>query len=268
VHSGKDLARGLARRVGVRRIHVSTARLFCERAVLAARRSREVRSTGRILCYHSVGQRFMGVNDVAPERFREQIRWALDQGYQFVPAAEIARTGGNPKHLAITFDDATSSVLSNALPILREFGVPATVFVVTSWADHEEAWQRESFLGWQGIDDLRAAGVEIGSHSVTHPDFSKLNESQAVFELQESRRALEQRVGEVDEFAIPFGQSANWSSDMSRLAKDCGYTTLYAQAETTKPVGTVPRTFVTRFDNKRIFQAALGGAFDRWEEWY
>jgi hypothetical protein len=34
-----------------------------------------------------------------------------------------------------------------------------------------------------------------------------------------------------------------------------------------RPPGTVPRTFITRFDNDRLFRAALGGAFDRWEEW-
>jgi hypothetical protein len=46
-----------------------------------------------------------------------------------------------------------------------------------------------------------------------------------------------------------------------------GFKTIYSQAEETRPPGTVPRTFVTHFDDDRIFKAALRGAYDRWEEW-
>ena len=42
---------------------------------------------------------------------------------------------------------------------------------------------------------------------------------------------------------------------------------MFAQAEETRPAETVARTFVTRWDGDRVFRAALGGAFDRWEEW-
>jgi hypothetical protein len=47
-----------------------------------------------------------------------------------------------------------------------------------------------------------------------------------------------------------------------------GYEVVYAQAEETRPIGTIPRTFVTRFDGDLIFNALMTGVFDRWEEWY
>ncbi len=50
-------------------------------------------------------------------------------------------------------------------------------------------------------------------------------------------------------------------------ARAAGYTAVFAQSEERRPPGTVPRTFITRFDGDRIFRGALGGAFDRWEEW-
>lgn len=83
----------------------------------------------------------------------------------------------------------------------------------------------------------------------------------------DSRRVIQDRIrADVDSFAIPFGQSRNWHSELSGLARSLGYTTIYAQAVDTRAEGTVPRTFVTRFDRDRIFRAALEGAFDQWEE--
>ncbi len=59
----------------------------------------------------------------------------------------------------------------------------------------------------------------------------------------------------------------NWTPAAGKAAKAVGYKIVYAQAEETRPEGTVPRTFVTRFDGDRVFKALLGGAFGRWEEW-
>jgi peptidoglycan/xylan/chitin deacetylase (PgdA/CDA1 family) len=59
-------------------------------------------------------------------------------------------------------------------------------------------------LDWLGHGHLTATGVAIGSHSLSHPAFGRLPAVQAVRELMESRRELEQRLGvEVDSFAIP-----------------------------------------------------------------
>src|SRR5262245_9454674 len=98
--------------------------MCCERNILAAVGPRRQRTEGRILCYHSVGQPVWGVNDVSPEQFRRQIELALREGFRFVPASQIGRTGGGPRDLAITFDDGLKSTLTTAAPILAEYGVP------------------------------------------------------------------------------------------------------------------------------------------------
>jgi peptidoglycan/xylan/chitin deacetylase (PgdA/CDA1 family) len=256
---------------GLRRQDVAAARMYCERHWLAttagARRAR-TRSTGRILCYHSIGQPASGVNDVTPERFCRQIKLALRCGFRFVSASEIARTGGDPMDLAITFDDGWTSVLSEAAPILRDYDIPWLIFVVTSWSDHRSAWSKEFILPWRDIDHLMAKGARIGSHSVTHPDFGLIERTQMIDELRGSRDTILQRLGFTPKaFAIPLGQSMNWTPEASEMAREAGYETVYAQAEETHPSGTIPRTFVTRFDGDRIFSALLRGAYDRWEEW-
>ncbi|MGE3911707.1 MAG: polysaccharide deacetylase family protein [Chloroflexota bacterium] len=260
--------KGLIKKTGLRRTTLAAARMCCERHVLAAVGQRRVRTGGRIFCYHSVGQPVWGVNDVSPARFRRQIELALRAGYRFVPASEIAQTGGGPKDLAITFDDGLRSTLTTAAPILAEYGVPWSLFVVSDWADGDHTFEDGVMLRWSEIEKVAALGAEIGSHSVTHPNFSWLSPEQTLDELARSRRTIEQRLGIAPtSFAIPLGQSGNWPEVAAEAARQVGYTTVYAQAEETRPGQTVARTFVTRFDDDRIFSAALGGVFDRWEEW-
>jgi peptidoglycan/xylan/chitin deacetylase (PgdA/CDA1 family) len=241
--------------------------MACERTTLALARTRRVLPGGRILCYHSVGQAECGVNDVTPARFRHQIERALQRGYRFVPASVIAEGRGGARDLAITFDDGWQSVLGAAAPILRDHGIPWTLFVVSGWLDRPGTGPR-GILGWREIEALATAGVEIGSHSVTHPDFGRLCAQQASDELEGSRRAIADRLGTPpDVFAIPLGQSANWTEAAARAARQAGYRTVYAQAVETRPAGTVPRSFVTHFDNDLVFGALLHGAYDAWEEW-
>jgi peptidoglycan/xylan/chitin deacetylase (PgdA/CDA1 family) len=252
----------------LRRHHVAAARMLVERNALAVFGWRQKKNTGRILCYHSIEQPIFGVNDVSSAQFRRHIKLALRAGYRFVPASQIAETGGGAKDLAVTFDDATISVASHAEPILRAYSIPFTVFPVTSWCDHRMAWSRENILSWLGLERLMAKGVEIGSHSATHPNFAHLSFDQMVEELETSRHEIQRHLGlATNVFAIPLGQSTNWSPEAAMAATAAGYDIIYAQAEETRPRGTIPRTFVTRFDDDRIFKALLGGAFDGWEEW-
>lgn len=268
MNSVPKVLKKLVRATGAERRHVAALRMFGEREGLAAFGRRNRRTGGRILCYHSVGQSVMGVNDVPPRLFRCQLEWALAAGYRFVPASEIARTGGGPKDLAITFDDGFRTVMTEAAPILKDLGAPWTVFVVSEWSDGREPWSTREVLGWRELERLAADGAEIGSHSATHPDFGQLDPDRAREELEGSRDMIRDRLGFAPKtFAIPLGQSANWTPAASDAAREAGYELVYAQAEETRAAGTIPRTFVTRFDNTHVFGAALKGVFDRWEEW-
>ena len=258
----------LAKAAGIQRRDIAAARMYCERQLLASIVRRRHRNVGRILCYHSVGQPEFGVNDVSPSRFRRHLELALGRGYRFVCASEIARTGGGPRDLAVTFDDGLRSVLALAAPILRECRVPWSFFPVSEWCEHHSNWPPGVMMSWRDVEQLAAEGGELGSHSATHPDFGKLDPSRLSEELVGSRRMIERRVGIVPTtFAIPLGQSMNWTPAAAAAAREAGYEFIYAQAEETRPADTIARTFVTTFDNDRVFGALLDGAYDRWEEW-
>ncbi len=264
----KQALKSLVKRTGIERRHVEAARMFAERHALASAPRRRTRERGRILCYHSVGQPEFGVNDVTPDRFRRQIELALAMGYRFVPPAEIAANGGARMDLAVSFDDALKSVLTEADPILREHNIPYTVFAVAEWSDQGEDWQKEKVLSWDELGEMRARGVEVGSHSATHRNFGCIDEARARDEFTRSIETIERRLGfKTDVLAIPFGQSMNWNAVSDKCAREAGFSTIYAQAEETRPKGTIARTFVTHYDDDRIFKALLAGAYDRWEEW-
>jgi peptidoglycan/xylan/chitin deacetylase (PgdA/CDA1 family) len=160
------------------------------------------------------------------------------------------------------------SVLTVAAPILAEYDIPWSVFIVSEWADGRHHWGDDVILRWREIEQIAATGAEIGSHSASHPDFGMLGRERFADELGRSRRTIEDRTGvRATAFAIPLGQSDNWSPCATTAAHAAGYSTIYAQAEQTRPAGTVARTFISRWDNDRVFRAVLRGAFDRWEEW-
>jgi peptidoglycan/xylan/chitin deacetylase (PgdA/CDA1 family) len=262
------LRRAIRRRLP-RREQLAETRLFWERHSLALVGRRHPRARGRILCYHSIGQPEFGVNDVHPTRFQRHIELSLKAGYRFVRTSEIAQAGGGPKDLAISFDDGLKSVSTVAAPILRRYGIPYAVFAVSNWSDMKNPWYIDRVLDWREVELLLKDGAEVGSHSVSHPDFSKIEHQRAVDELCTSREVIRQRLGVApDAFAIPFGQSMNWPAACAKSAREAGYQFVYAQAEDTRPEGTIARTFVTKHDNDRIFKALLDGHYDRWEEWF
>jgi peptidoglycan/xylan/chitin deacetylase (PgdA/CDA1 family) len=264
---GKYRPRRLAYRSAVR------GRLCTERWGLAARHRvatdpAAVRR-GRILAYHSIGTPQWGVNDVNPRDFERHLQIAIDDGWSFATPAEVIAEPDKPQ-IALTFDDGPSSVLANALPVLRHHGIPATAFIVTGWASGQipDSFRR-FLLDWRGVSALQEGGMSVASHSVTHPDFARLEPGEVRRELETSREQLHRVLGvETDEFAIPLGQSSNWTHAAGLAAAEAGYTTVYAQCVQTRPKGTIARTFITRIDRPMLFRAALAGAYDSWEEWY
>jgi peptidoglycan/xylan/chitin deacetylase (PgdA/CDA1 family) len=263
-------SRGVASgRVRAHRGAVS-GRIRIERWALATRTAagRTPAKRGRILAYHSIGTPEWGVNDVTPRDFERHLQIAVDDGWSFATPAEVMAEPDKPQ-LALTFDDGMISVLTHAVPVLRHHGVPATAFVVTGWADGQRPDGYQLVLDWRGVTALGEAGMSLASHSVTHPDFGRLEPAEARRELEVSRERMSRMLGvETDEFAIPLGQSHNWTRAAGQAAAEAGYTTVYAQSVNTRPEGTVARTFITRVDRPALFRAALAGAYDNWEEWF
>ncbi len=106
-------------------------------------------------------------------------------------------------YITITFDDATHSQFQRAFPILRNAGMPATLYVNTSLIDSGDP----RYMSWDQVRTLAESGWEIGSHTVTHTALPTLSDVAVVGELVLARDRLEDEVGERPQsFASPFGE--------------------------------------------------------------
>jgi len=128
-----------------------------------------------VLTYHSVGT---GPLALPSDVFRRQMEW-LKQNTSVVSLSELVKGQIQSSKAgivcAITFDDGYASVHRYALPILREVGLPATIYLVAgAIGDHERKsssqfdglYPNEDMLIWQEASELQANGVQLGSHLV------------------------------------------------------------------------------------------------------
>jgi peptidoglycan/xylan/chitin deacetylase (PgdA/CDA1 family) len=115
--------------------------------------------------------------------------------------------------IAITFDDAFQDFEVEALPVLTSYGFATAVFAPALCVGGVESWRGADepprpLMDWAAIERAQAAGVTIGSHALTHPDLTSLDDAQLEEEVALSRDMLERRLGaEVRYFAPPYGRS-------------------------------------------------------------
>lgn len=98
----------------------------------------------------------------------------------------------------ITFDDGYKTVLTKAYPYLKAKGLTGICFVVTDWIG------QEGRLTWDDLKFLQEEGWEIGSHTMTHPDLTKISAAMAEIEIAGSKRALMQHSIIPKAFAYPY----------------------------------------------------------------
>jgi peptidoglycan/xylan/chitin deacetylase (PgdA/CDA1 family) len=80
------------------------------------------------------------------------------------------------------------------------------------------------FMNWDEIREMRAAGMEVGSHSHSHAILAHLSEEQQLEELSKSKEIIEQELGEtISAVAYPVGLSTDYTKATEQLAAQCGY---------------------------------------------
>lgn len=143
------------------------------------------------------------------------------------------RAGTLPERaVTLTFDDGYASVVRTAWPLLKERGLPATLFVVSAalvgplrfpWDAGETRRERYELLTPGELVDAVGQGLGVGSHTVTHPWLPGLEPALLEHELGESRARLQDLLGQpVDAIAYPTG---GWSPAVRDAAGRAGYTT-------------------------------------------
>lgn len=255
---------------------------------------RQSRPGLRILLYHRVSREPGGELAVTPEALDRQLRLVLASGRRIVPLSQVPallRTGvrgSSPSDtlssdsldrlVVLTFDDGYLDNLTQALPVLRRHGVPAAVFVPTTFpgSDRPFPWMADLGvdedrdpesrpLSWDELRELAARGVEIHSHGLSHADLTHLPPAEVRDEMLVSAGVIEREIGRrPTAFCYPFGFFA---AEVVSLAAGTGYemacTCRPGVNDGATPLHLLRRTMVETTDTPAVFRARLDGAFDR-----
>jgi len=202
-----------------------------------------------ILMYHMVTKTihpFETRYALSPDKFKRQMWYLKYKGYTpislddlheyFTDKTDITgkyRSGPTnglaKKPIVITFDDGYMDNYESALPILREYNFPATVFVVSSLVGKTNNWMRadgypeKPLMGWHEIEKMKGNGITVGSHTVNHYHLSHLSLEDAKIEIEESKKYIEDKLGiPINHFASSYGDMNEYIVNM---VKETGYRT-------------------------------------------
>lgn len=214
----------------------------------------------QVLMYHSISRPEVNYDPLctSPEQFESQMLYLKRHDLRGVSMRELylALNAGEATGLVgVTFDDGYEDFLDAAVPTLEKLGFSATVFVVAGMLGSENTWEHGSgprpqlrLLEADGVREVSERGMEIGSHSVTHPRLSGLDSQTLIREVEDSRQMLGEIVnGPIEGFSYPYGAV---DGPAVRAARKAGY--VYAVATKTQVEGGLhdwPRTYVGEKDS-------------------
>jgi peptidoglycan/xylan/chitin deacetylase (PgdA/CDA1 family) len=183
-----------------------------------------------VLAYHSISdERRDGTLrwSVSPGDFDEQMALLASRGRTALTVSGYAAVLGcdvppPARPVLVTFDDGFADLATTALPTLRRYGITATAYVITSALGTARSGEAGPALDWDQLEQLRANGVEVGSHSHTHRPLDCLSAVEVFREVNLSKQVLEGGLREpVSSFAYPYGYHS-WS--VRQQVQAAGYT--------------------------------------------
>ena len=187
--------------------------------------------SGVILMYHHVDDDTPQSTSISPAAFAEQLAFLEREDFNILPLIDLldsleSERSVPERSVAITFDDAYLSVLTEALPLLESRGWPFTVFVNTEAIDAGYG----GYLNWDELRLLGESGASIGNHSVTHSHLVRRLPAETASdwrqrvtgEVSVATDRLQAEVGEyqIPVFAYPYGE---YGAELKAIVQTLGH---------------------------------------------
>jgi peptidoglycan/xylan/chitin deacetylase (PgdA/CDA1 family) len=236
-----------------------------------------------ILMYHSIVDdyedtvSYYGVT-TGVARFSSHMEYLKSEGYHVLSMArviEMLAKGGpcdsDMPCVAITFDDGYRDNFTNAFPILKTHGFPATIYLATAYVgDRRQAFKGRECLTWDEVLEMQHEGIEFGSHTVNHPDLRSLDGNRIRNELSVSRDIIEQKLGcPVKAFSYPYAfpeVDLEYVARLKNIIAESGYascvTTILGRVRAGDDPFLLKRLPVNSGDDVSFLQAKILGAYD------
>ena len=224
-----------------------------------------------VLMYHEIADASETRSRLAvtPASFADQLAYLHDMGWRAISASELSvilmddATVLPEKTIVLSFDDGYENFYSRAMPLLSKYCFTASLFMTSGWVREARPYGPgiPQMLSWVQLSDLARSGIEIGAHSVTHPELDQLTDERLHDELFSSKKQLEDKLGmEVPGLAYPFGYS---NSATRQIAQKAGYSYGYAVgnkiATPNADLFAIPRLTVKRATSLDEFQRLING---------
>jgi peptidoglycan/xylan/chitin deacetylase (PgdA/CDA1 family) len=232
-----------------------------------------------ILMYHSVSEAARSTRhayfhtNTSPKAFEEQLKFLYERQYQVRNLGDAMGAALNPRRATvITFDDGFRDFYTHAFPLLSRYRYTATVFLPTAYIGD---WAHRSFNGtecmtWSQVRELQEAGIQFGSHTVTHPQLRALSTKDVEGEIRRSKETIEDKLGcPIRSFAYPYAfPETDWSfkRNLESILEQAGYEngvcTRIGTADRSDNRFFLKRLPVNSCDDATLFKAKLEGGYD------
>jgi peptidoglycan/xylan/chitin deacetylase (PgdA/CDA1 family) len=238
--------------------------------------------------YHSVSDSLFGKShpyyqiNCSPPVFARQMRWLRQNGYRTMDLTQMwtaMETGQDvSKTVVITFDDGYRDFYTDAFDAMRQCGFSATIFLATNRIQNSPVRiDGVDYLTWSEVAELHKAGIQFGSHTVSHPDLRSLSPEQIEYELGCSKETIEQKLGApVESFSYPFAfpeEDKTFTQFLVGILENLGFengvSTIIGRAGKHDNRYYLPRLPVNSWDDASLLRAKLEGGYDwlHWPQW-
>jgi peptidoglycan/xylan/chitin deacetylase (PgdA/CDA1 family) len=155
---------------------------------------------------------------VTPAHFDTQMKWLKNEGYITVnPEYLLSPVKLDKKPVIITFDDGYLDAYTEAYPILKNYDFKATFYIITDYVNSPY------YMTWDQIKEMKKYGINFGSHTLTHPDLTKINSETLDNQLRWSKNKLDSELNStITDFCYPSGK---YNNDTIAKLKELGYKT-------------------------------------------
>jgi len=180
-----------------------------------------------ILMYHSISENQHDPHAISLTEFTYQLRSL--QGARVISLEEGLRLLRDKRPLkntwVITFDDALLDFYTTALPVLKEFNFPVTMFVPTGLVGTNSIWDSydntKLLMNWAQLEECQQWNITFGSHTASHAKLTECADEVLMNELQISLRTLQKRLKSViPAIAYPGGYH---NDRVRKVTRSAGY---------------------------------------------
>ena len=229
-----------------------------------------------ILTYHSIDDS-RSVVSTAPDVFRRQMKHLSETGLRGISLEALLAHAADKRafpadSVVLTFDDGFRNFYRTAFPILDQYGFKATVFLVTDYCGKKNNWPGNPphlasmpLMSWAEVRELKSNAIEFGAHTRTHPDLTRITETQVKRETVESKDAIENEIGgKVTTFAYPYGRMNRRVKEIVAENFDAACSTNLGTTGVDSDLFSLERIDTYYLSRPWVFDSLLSKRFDRY----